>query len=84
MIRVVRVMGVIHGDDVGQDRRPHIIVVIGRNAHKLRAFDQKRGVANEGDPHLVSVECGNIESCRNDAPPVARDQSGTILRCLQR
>ena len=79
MVRVVRVVGVIHGDDVGQDRRPHIIIVIGRNAHKLRAFDQERGVADEGEPHLVRIECGNIESSRNDARPITRDQSGTIL-----
>ncbi len=52
----MRVVGVVHGGDVGQQRRPHIVVVIGGDAHELRALDQKRGVADKSDPHLIGIE----------------------------
>ncbi|MGA8322643.1 MAG: hypothetical protein WBE48_18630 [Xanthobacteraceae bacterium] len=58
--------------------------LFGRNAHKLRAFDQKRGVANEGDAHLVGIERSNLKRGRNDARPVARNQSGAVFRRLRR
>ena len=82
MVGVVGVVGVVHGDDVGHDRRPHIVVVVGRDAHELRALDQERGVADEGEPHLVGIERGEIECGGNDARPVGRDEAGTILRSL--
>ena len=53
MIGVMRRVRVIHGRDVGQHRRPHIVVVVGGDAHELRAFDQKRRVADIADAHLV-------------------------------
>ena len=80
MVGVVRVVRVVHGDDVGQNRRPHIIVVVGGDAHELRAFDQERGVADIGEPHLVGVERGEIERGGNNARPIGGDEAGTVLR----
>ena len=84
MVGEVGVVGVVHGDDVGQHRRPHIVVVVGHDAHQLRALDQERGVADEREPHLVGVERGEIERGGNDARPIGRDQAGAILRYVRR
>jgi hypothetical protein len=77
-------VGVVHSDDVGQDRRPHIVVIVGRDPHQLRALDQERGVADEREPHLVGIERGEIECGGNDARSIGRDRAGTILRHVRR
>jgi hypothetical protein len=82
MIGVMGVVRVVHGDDVGQHRRLDVIVVVGRDAHKLGAFDQKRGMSDVGDAHLIGIERGEIERRRNRARLVRRHQSRTVLRHL--
>ena len=67
----------------GTHRRPHIIVVIGGDAHALRALDQERGVTDEGDAHLIGIERGDLESGGRDERPIAGDQAGTILPHLR-
>ena len=61
MVGVVDGMRVVHGHDVGQHRRSHIVVVVGGDAHELWAFDQEGGVADIGDAHLVGAERGELE-----------------------
>ena len=56
MVGVVGVVCVVHGDDVGQNRRVHIVVVVGDNPHQFRTLDQERGVPDERDPHLIRIE----------------------------
>ena len=48
-VRVMGVMGVVHGDDVGRRRRPDPAVVVGDRGDPLGAFDQEAGVAEEGE-----------------------------------
>ena len=52
-IGVMRVMGAVHGDHVELSARPDIIIVIGCDAHALRGFQQKSGMANEGQPQFT-------------------------------
>ena len=74
----VRAVRVIHGRDVGQHRRPNIVVVICRDAHELRAFDQKSRMARIGDADLVGIE-RQPERSRHQARRMRRHQSGAIL-----
>jgi hypothetical protein len=46
----------VHGGDVGRDRRAQVIVVIGGDADAAGALDQERGVADEGDADLVPAK----------------------------
>ena len=48
-VAVVRRMRVVHRHDVGRDRRPDRVVVIGDDANSARAFDQKARMAEKGD-----------------------------------
>ena len=75
MVGVVRVVRVVHGGDVGHDRRPHIVVVVGGDAHPLRTLDQERGVADIADAHLIGVERGEIER-RRQRPAAAPGRPG--------
>ena len=54
----------VHGDDVGHDRRFDVVVVIRRDPHQPRTFDQERGVADEGDANLIGRQ------------PASRDATG--------
>src|SRR5258705_5896644 len=71
-------MRVVHGDDVGGHRRAYIIIVVGRDAHQLRALDQEGRVAHIGQADLIGVE-RQLERGRNDARPIRSDEAGTIL-----
>ena len=87
MVGVVGVMGMIHGGDIGHHRQLQIIVVIGRNADVLRAFNQEGGMTDEGDAHLIGIERRSLESSLRDERPIAGDKAGTILphlRCRRR
>src|SRR4029450_9079246 len=53
---VVGLMRVVDGRDVGQHHRPHIVVLVGGDAHELRAFDQKRGMPRISDADLVRIQ----------------------------
>ncbi len=66
-IGIVGVVGgvrVIHGHDVGQHRRPHIIVVVGGDAHELRALDQEGRMADIADAHLIGRRARRAETRR--------------------
>src|SRR2546423_967758 len=54
-------MRVVHGDDVGQHRRAHIVVVVGRDPHQLRALDQEGRVPDIVYAHLAFLERGEAE-----------------------
>ena len=90
IVGVVRVMGVVHGGDVGQHRYPDIIVVVGGDAHELRTLDQKRRVASIGDANLVGIE-REPQRGRHHARRIGRDQARAVLphfrfgisRCLR-
>ena len=69
IVRVMRRVRGVHGHDVGQNRRPDVIVVVGGDAHQLRAFDQEGGVADIGDAHLVVFERGEPERRRGKRRP---------------
>jgi len=49
----MRVVRMIHGDNIRQQPRLNVTVVIGGNAHELRALDQESRVAEEGQADLV-------------------------------
>ncbi len=83
MVGVVGVVSVVHGGDVGDDGRLHIVVVVGRDAHLLRALDQECGVADEGKPHLIRVERGEIKCGGHDRRPAEGDEAGTIFPHLR-
>jgi hypothetical protein len=53
MVGVMRVVRMVHRHDIRQQRRFDVIVVIGGNAHELRALDQESRVAEKGDAGLV-------------------------------
>ena len=66
-IGIVGVVGgvrVIHGHDVGQHRRPDIVVVVGGDAHELRALDQEGRMADIADAHLIGVRARRDETRR--------------------
>ena len=69
VVGVVAGMRVVHRHDVGQHRRPHIVVVVGGDAHELRALDQEGRVADVSETHLVGFERGKLESGRHDGGP---------------
>ena len=66
----------------GTHRRPHIVVVVGGDAHELRAFDQERGVPDIGDAHLIGIERGELERGRHcpaaDSELRGRDSSASL------
>ena len=91
MIRIVRVVRMIHGDDIGQHRRFLIVVIVGHDAHELRALDQKRSVADEGQPNLVGVKLGKPQRRGSDRGTVRGDKAGAAFphfrrrrQCLRR
>ena len=47
---VVRVVGVVHGDDVGHQRRADIGVVVGDRGGTAGGLEQEAGVAEKGQP----------------------------------
>jgi len=53
IIGVMRVVRMIHGDNIRQQPRLNVTVVIGGNAHELRALDQESRVAEKGQADLV-------------------------------
>ena len=69
----------VHRHDVGQDRRLDVVVVVGRDAHQLRALDQEGRVADVVDAYLAFLQRGEAKRGRNDARPVLRDQARTGL-----
>ena len=69
---------VIHGDDVGQHGRAEIGVVIGGDAHELRALDQEGGMADIGDADLIGVE-RELEFGGDDAGFVPCNRAGAAL-----
>jgi len=71
---------VIHRDDVGPNRGADIIVVVGCDAHELRALDQERRVADIGEADLLRGERSKAERSGNDARTIKGDEAGTILR----
>ncbi len=84
MVAVVRVVGVIHGGDIGHHRRPDIVVVIGRDAHELRAFDQKGGMPNKSDPHLIRIERRQPQRRRHQEGRIPGHEAGAILAHFRR
>ena len=78
-VRVMGRVGMVHRDDVGQDRRPEIVVVVGRDAHAARALDQKRRVANVSQPDLPVGERRDLECRGNDRRAVGGDEPGTAV-----
>ena len=81
--RVVRRVRVIHCCDVGQHGRPDVIIVVGRDAHQLRAFDQKGRVADIADAHLIAFERRKLQSGALDRGRPCRDQARAALRHLR-
>jgi hypothetical protein len=53
MVGIVRIVRVIHRHDIRQHRWLHVIIVIGRNAHKLRTFDEESRVTDKSQPDLI-------------------------------
>ena len=66
-VGVVRRVRVVHRHDVGQHRRPDVVVVVGRDAHQLRALDQEGRVAD-------------ISRCAPDRARARRAQGGGLRR----
>ena len=56
----------VHGDDVGQDRRLDVVVVVGCHAHELRALDQEGRVAHIVDADLAFLQRGQRTRRRDD------------------
>ena len=75
---VVRVVGVIHGDDVGRDRRAQIVVVVGHDANELRALDHESRVTEEREPHLVRLELGEPQCGGRGRRTICGDEAGAI------
>ena len=77
-VGVVRGVRVVHGDDVGQHRRPDEAVIVGGDAHQLRAFDQEGGVADEADAHLIGFKRGEPEGGGDRRQRPRGDQAGAV------
>jgi hypothetical protein len=75
-------MRMVHRDDVGQHRRAHIVVVVGRDAHELRTLDQEGRMADIGEPHLIGIE-RKPERGGNDARSARGHEPGAVLHHLR-
>ena len=84
MIGVMRVVRVVHGGDVGHDRRADKIVVVGGDADALRAFDQERRMTEIGGAHLIGIERGKPVGGRYRSRYDTGHQTGTALRHFRR
>ena len=79
-VGVVRRVRVVHRHDVGQHRRPHIVVVVGGDAHELRALDQEGRVADISEAHLVGVRARRGGSRRHDHGERSATRPGQLVR----
>ena len=55
---VVGRVRVIHGHDIGQHRRPDVVVIVGGDADELRALDQEGRMPDIADADLIGGERG--------------------------
>jgi hypothetical protein len=67
-----------HRYDIGHDRRPDIIVVIGGDAHALRAFDQKGRMPHIIDADLIGRE-RKPKRRRHRARQIRGDEARAVL-----
>ncbi len=66
----------------GRTARPDVVVVVGGDAHELRALDQECRMAGIADAHLVGIE-RELKCRRHDARHVGGHQARAVLPHLR-